>query len=120
MPHNKGFNLYVELSHDGPDSNFMHAQCVQPEVSKVVTLNKLADTGHPFVQKHKVVQVFTPAMADLIELLGICNVCQIVTDEDIRSLEDIRQRLGIFSVRESTMNSKQVGNAWGWGSTYGL
>jgi hypothetical protein len=64
--------------------------------------------GHQLVQKHKVVRVESPAMADLVQLLGICNVCQIVTDQDIRSLEEISQRLGIVSLRESSMNSKQV------------
>lgn len=56
----------------------------------------------------KTVRVESAGMADLWELLAITNVCQIVTDEDIRTLEDVRQRLGIVSMREASMNAKQV------------
>lgn len=47
-------------------------------------------------------------MADLEQLLHMSNVCQIVTDEDIRTLEGIKERLGILSLQHSNVTSKQV------------
>ena len=52
--------------------------------------------------------VQSSGMADLQELLALANVCQIVTDEDIRTLEDVRSRLGIQTNRMSNVNAKQV------------
>lgn len=39
-------------------------------------------------------EVSSDGLADVEALLAIANVCQIVTVEDIKTLEDIKERLG--------------------------
>ena len=47
-------------------------------------------------------------MQDLQQLLRIAQGAQIVTDEDIRTLEDVRARLGMSMSDGSTLTARQV------------
>lgn len=49
-------------------------------------------------------EVSNHGMADVEALLAIANVCQIVTLDDIKTLEDIKERLG----HSRASSSKQV------------
>lgn len=62
--------------------------------------------GVPLQQGRVLEVLYSDGMADLDALLAIANVCQIVTADDIKTMEDIKQRLAHTL---STINHKQVG-----------
>jgi hypothetical protein len=60
------------------------------------------------MQRHATVIASSSRMADLDHLLCAANVCQVVTDEDVKTLEDIKKRMGMNRIRLAKKAAKQV------------
>jgi hypothetical protein len=60
------------------------------------------------LQRHATVVTHSSRMADLEQLLYASNVCQVVTDEDVKTLEDIKNRMGMNRFRLVKKAAAQV------------